>query len=57
MGVDFMEFYKEFFLITLEMCFAIFIAIFGYTLWDNFDQTENDSVSMTCCHFFYKKTE
>lgn len=35
-----METYKEFFLITLEMCFAIFVAIFGYTLWDNFDQTE-----------------
>lgn len=35
-----MNFYREFLLITLEMCFAIFIAIFGYVIWDNFDQTE-----------------
>ena len=33
-----MEFYKDFFLITLEMCFAIFIIIFGYAIWNNFDQ-------------------
>lgn len=35
-----MNFYKEFFLITLEICFAIFIIIFGYAIWDNFDQSE-----------------
>lgn len=34
-----MNFYKEFILITLEIAFSIFIMIFGYTIWDNFDQT------------------
>lgn len=34
-----MEFIKEFFLIMLEMAFAIFIIIFGYAIWDNFDLT------------------
>lgn len=34
-----MNFYKEFFLITLEISFAIFLIIFGYAIWDNFDQT------------------
>lgn len=35
-----MNFYKEFFLVTLEIAFAIFIIIFGYAIWDNFDQTD-----------------
>lgn len=35
-----MSFYKEFFLITIEISFAIFLIIFGYAIWDNFDQTE-----------------
>lgn len=35
-----MNFYKEFFLTTLEICIAIFLIIFGYEVWDNFDQTE-----------------
>ena len=35
-----MNFYKEFFMILLEMCLSIFIAIFSYALWDNFDKTK-----------------
>lgn len=35
-----MNFYKEFILTTLEICFAIFIIIFGYKIWNNFDQSE-----------------
>lgn len=34
-----MDFYKEFILTTLEICLAIFIIIFGYAIWDNFDLT------------------
>ena len=37
MGVDNMENIKEFFDIIFEMCIAIFIIIFGYAIWDNFD--------------------
>ena len=35
-----MDFYKEFFMILFEMCLSIFIAIFSYALWDNFDKTK-----------------
>ena len=35
-----MNFYKEFFLVTLEIAFAIFIIIFVYAIWDNFDLTD-----------------
>lgn len=35
-----MNFYKEFFLITFEIAFAIFMIIFGYTIWDNFDKSK-----------------
>lgn len=34
-----MNFYKEFILLTAEISLAIFVAIFGYSVWDNFDQT------------------
>ena len=32
-----MNFYKELIIILCEMMLSIFIAIFGYVLWDNFD--------------------
>lgn len=51
MGVENMSFYKEFFLITLEVCFAIFITIFGYFIWDTFDQTSYEEAK------FYSKTK
>ena len=35
-----MNFYKELFYILFEMFFSIFIIIFGYFIWDNFDTTE-----------------
>ena len=35
-----MDFYKQFFMILFEMCLSIFIAIFSYALWDNFDKTK-----------------
>lgn len=35
-----MNFYKDFFLTTFEIAFAIFMIIFGYTIWDNFDKSE-----------------
>ena len=34
-----MNFYKEFLKYTLEICMSIFIIMFGYTLWNNFDNT------------------
>lgn len=35
-----MNFYKELFYILFEMFFSVFIIIFGYFIWDNFDKTE-----------------
>ena len=35
-----MEKVKELFYIMFEMCLAIFIAIFGYAIWDNFNLEE-----------------
>lgn len=35
-----MNFYKEFILSTLEIALAVFIIIFGYAIWDNFDLTD-----------------
>lgn len=32
-----MGFYKEFLLIVFEMCISIFVVVFGYAIWDNFD--------------------
>ena len=32
-----MNFYKEFFKLTFEIIFAIYIIFFGYIIWDNFD--------------------
>lgn len=32
-----MENIKEIFYIMVELCIAIFIIIFGYAIWDNFD--------------------
>lgn len=40
-----MEFYKEFFAITIEICFAIFIIIFGGTLWNTFDFSDYNTAS------------
>lgn len=51
MGVDFMEFYKDFLLTILEMIFAIFIIIFGYMVWDTFDQTNYEQAKL------YSKTK
>lgn len=34
-----MNFYKKFLKYTLEICMSIFIIMFGYTLWNNFDNT------------------
>ena len=34
-----MNFYKEFFKISFEISFAVFIMIFGYNIWNTFDQT------------------
>ena len=38
-----MNFYREFILTTLEIALAVFIIIFGYTVWDNFDLTDYDT--------------
>lgn len=35
-----MSFYKELFNILLEISFSIFIIIFGYNIWNNFDLTD-----------------
>ena len=35
-----MNFYREFILTTLEIALAVFIIIFGYAIWDNFDLTD-----------------
>ena len=35
-----MNFYKELFYILAEIFFSIFIILFGYVIWDNFDQTQ-----------------
>ena len=32
-----MNFYKELTYLILEICFCIFVIIFGYILWNNFD--------------------
>lgn len=32
-----MNFYKEFILSSIEIALAVFIMIFGYAIWDNFD--------------------
>ena len=34
-----MGFYKEIFYLISEICFSILIIIFGYFIWNNFDQT------------------
>lgn len=45
-----MNLYKDCILITLEICIAIFIAIFGYSVWDNYNinnyylAKENDNI-------------
>lgn len=46
-----MEFYKDFLLTILEMIFAIFIIIFGYMVWDTFDQTNYEQAKL------YSKTK
>ena len=34
-----MNIYKEIFYLISEICLSILIIIFGYLIWDNFDQT------------------
>ena len=46
-----MSFYKDFLLTILEMIFAIFIIIFGYMVWDTFDQTNYEQAKL------YSKTK
>ena len=41
MGVDGM--FRDIFSIVLEMLFSIFIIIFGYYIWDGFDQTDYET--------------
>ena len=36
-----MYFYKEFFILTLEICVSIFVIIFGHAIWDNFDNSKH----------------
>lgn len=45
MGVENMDFYKEFFYITIEICLAIFVIIFGSALWYNFDFNDYNTAS------------
>lgn len=35
-----MNLYRELFYLLTEISFSIFIIIFGYYIWDNFDQTD-----------------
>ena len=34
-----MNFYRELIFLVLEICFSIFVIIFGYNLWNNFDNS------------------